>query len=111
VTFKMLLGEPQTSEVLRITRASGKRLAGSMQRRSDDAVERSLQKESARGVSRQPAIGKGIARMTSVSATIHLVDDDASFRTSIARLLCACGYAVETYASVDEFASFLRTVY
>ena len=40
--------------------------------------------------------------MTSVSATIHIVDDDASFRTSTGRLLRACGYAVETYASAEE---------
>jgi FixJ family two-component response regulator len=31
-----------------------------------------------------------------VSATVHIVDDDASFRTSTGRLLRACGYAVET---------------
>jgi RNA polymerase sigma factor (sigma-70 family) len=37
-----------------------------------------------------------------VSATIHVVDDDASFRTSTGRLLRACGYAVETYASAEE---------
>ena len=40
--------------------------------------------------------------MTSVSVTIHIVDDDASFRTSTGRLLRACGYAVETYASAAE---------
>jgi FixJ family two-component response regulator len=40
--------------------------------------------------------------MTSVSATIHIVDDDASFRTSTGRLLRVCGYAVETYASAEE---------
>jgi FixJ family two-component response regulator len=40
--------------------------------------------------------------VTSVSATIHIVDDDASYRTSTARLLRACGYAVETYASAQE---------
>ena len=39
-----------------------------------------------RGVSHQPALGQGIARMTSVSATIHIVDDNASFRTSTGRL-------------------------
>jgi RNA polymerase sigma factor (sigma-70 family) len=37
-----------------------------------------------------------------VSATIHIVDDDASFRTATGRLLRACGYAVETYASAEE---------
>ena len=40
--------------------------------------------------------------MTSVSATVHIVDDDASFRTSTGRLLRACGCAVETYASAEE---------
>jgi FixJ family two-component response regulator len=40
--------------------------------------------------------------MTSVSATIHIVDDDASFRTSTGRLLRASGYVVETYASAEE---------
>ena len=37
------------------------------------------------------------AGVTSVSAIVHIVDDDASFRTSTGRLLRACGYAVETY--------------
>ena len=40
--------------------------------------------------------------MTSVSATIHIVDDGASFQTSTGRLLRACGYAVETYASAEK---------
>ena len=40
--------------------------------------------------------------MTSASATIHIVDDDASFRTSMGRLLGACGYAVETYGSAEQ---------
>ena len=43
-----------------------------------------------------------MARVTSVSAIVHIVDDDASFRTSTGRLLRACGYAVETYASAEE---------
>ena len=43
-----------------------------------------------------------MAGVTSVSATIDIVDDDASFRTSTGRLLRACGYAVETYASAEE---------
>jgi RNA polymerase sigma factor (sigma-70 family) len=40
--------------------------------------------------------------VTSASATIHIVDDDASFRTSTRRLLRACGYAVETYDSAEQ---------
>ena len=43
-----------------------------------------------------------MAGVTSVSAVVHIVDDDASFRTSTGRLLRACGYAVETYASAEE---------
>jgi FixJ family two-component response regulator len=35
--------------------------------------------------------------------TVHVVDDDAPFRDSMARLLRAMGYVVETYASGDEF--------
>lgn len=34
---------------------------------------------------------------------IHLVDDDTSFRTALARLLRAFGYDVETYRSAGEF--------
>jgi FixJ family two-component response regulator len=33
---------------------------------------------------------------------VHIVDDDPSFRTSTARLLRACGYAVETYESAEQ---------
>jgi FixJ family two-component response regulator len=35
--------------------------------------------------------------------TVHVVDDDASMRTSLARLLQAAGYAVRVYASAGEF--------
>src|ERR671910_1150501 len=45
--------------------------------------------------------------VTSVSAIVHVVDDDASFRTSIGRLLRACGYAVETYESAEELLTRL----
>ena len=55
-----------------------------------------------RSVSRQPAPGQDMAGVTSVSAVVHIVDDDASFRTSTGRLLRACGYAVETYASAEQ---------
>jgi FixJ family two-component response regulator len=37
-----------------------------------------------------------------VSAVVHIVDDDASFRTAIQRLLRASGYAVETYESAEQ---------
>jgi RNA polymerase sigma factor (sigma-70 family) len=37
--------------------------------------------------------------MTNVSPIIHIVDDDASFRTAIGDLLSACGYRVALYES------------
>jgi RNA polymerase sigma factor (sigma-70 family) len=37
-----------------------------------------------------------------VSAVVHIIDDDASFRNSTGRLLRACGYAVETYESAEQ---------
>ena len=43
-----------------------------------------------------------MAGVTSVSPVVHIVDDDASFRTATGRLLRACGYAVETYESAEE---------
>jgi FixJ family two-component response regulator len=42
-----------------------------------------------------------------MSAIIHIVDDDASFRTSTGRLLRACGYAVETYESAEHLLTRL----
>lgn len=35
---------------------------------------------------------------------VHVVDDDESLRTAVARLLRAAGYEVRTYASAGEFA-------
>jgi FixJ family two-component response regulator len=40
--------------------------------------------------------------MTNVSPIIHIVDDDASFRTAIADLLSACGYRVSLYESAKQ---------
>ena len=40
---------------------------------------------------------------------IHVVDDDASFRKAISRLLRAGGYAVRTFASATEFLQSART--
>ncbi len=40
--------------------------------------------------------------MTTVPPIVHVVDDDASFRTAIARLLGASGYQVALYGSASE---------
>jgi RNA polymerase sigma factor (sigma-70 family) len=37
-----------------------------------------------------------------MSAVVHIIDDNASFRNSTGRLLRACGYAVETYQSAEQ---------
>jgi len=39
----------------------------------------------------------------STEATVHVVDDDASWRTSVRRLLTAAGYRVALYASAEQF--------
>src|SRR5262245_12305635 len=36
-------------------------------------------------------------------ATVYIIDDDASFRTSLSRLLRVEDYDVETFASAEEF--------
>ncbi len=41
--------------------------------------------------------------MNILEPVVHIVDDDESIRTSLARLLCALGYAVKTHASGNEF--------
>ena len=41
--------------------------------------------------------------MTSPLPTVHVVDDDASFRNSVARLLQASGYRVALYDSGEHF--------
>ncbi|MBX3732351.1 MAG: response regulator transcription factor [Verrucomicrobiae bacterium] len=43
-----------------------------------------------------------------VPATVHLVDDDASFLRSLSRLLRASGYAVVTHPSAKEFLKSLQ---
>jgi FixJ family two-component response regulator len=40
--------------------------------------------------------------MTTVPPIVHVVDDDASFRTAVARLLGASGYSVALYGSASE---------
>jgi FixJ family two-component response regulator len=44
--------------------------------------------------------------MTATLGTVHVVDDDVSWRTSVARLLSVAGYQVVSYESA---ASFLET--
>jgi len=41
--------------------------------------------------------------MSVPAATVHLVDDDASFLTAISRLLRSSGFSVKTYLSAHEF--------
>lgn len=36
--------------------------------------------------------------------TVHIVDDDESFRTAVSRLIRAAGYEVRTYGSAGDFA-------
>jgi len=41
--------------------------------------------------------------MSATESTVHVVDDDASFRAAISRLLRASGFAVKAYSSATEF--------
>ena len=40
--------------------------------------------------------------MSTAVPTIHVVDDDASFRKSVSRLLLTCGYSVTAYETATE---------
>src|SRR6185436_135938 len=53
-------------------------------------------------VSLHSAVGEGAGCMTP-SAMIHVVDDDASFRTAVGELLSASGYRVALYESAHAF--------
>jgi FixJ family two-component response regulator len=53
-----------------------------------------------RGVSGQP---ENRQMATSRSLSVAVIDDDASVRTALRRLLQAAGYAVQTSASAEEF--------
>jgi FixJ family two-component response regulator len=44
-----------------------------------------------------------IARMKSPAATVYVVDDDASVRKSLSRLISEAGYRVQAYTSPREF--------
>ena len=60
------------------------------------------------GGKRQPGGGgvpharRSEAERHDVPATVHVVDDDASMRTSLARLLGGAGYGVACYATAEE---------
>jgi DNA-binding NtrC family response regulator len=41
--------------------------------------------------------------MPASKCTIAIVEDDASFRRALERLLCASGFEVHTFASAEEF--------
>jgi FixJ family two-component response regulator len=41
--------------------------------------------------------------MSSIESTVYVVDDDASFRTAVSRLLRASGFTVKAYSSATEF--------
>ena len=47
--------------------------------------------------------------MNAAKPVIHVVDDDASFRNAIARLVRAGGYGVQLFASATEFLQSART--
>ena len=48
--------------------------------------------------------------MTPAQPIIHVVDDDASFRTAVTRLLRAAKYEVRSYASASEFLAAIPGV-
>ena len=45
--------------------------------------------------------------MADPSSIVHVVDDDASFRTAIADLLSACNYRVALYQSAEQLLEVL----
>ena len=47
--------------------------------------------------------------MTNLSARIAIVDDDASVRKALARLLSASSFDIDTYGSARDFLASLRT--
>ena len=45
--------------------------------------------------------------MTTLPPIIHVVDDDASFRSALGELLSACGYRVALYDSAEQLLQTL----
>jgi FixJ family two-component response regulator len=50
----------------------------------------------------RPAVGPGTTRMSDETPTVHVVDDDGSFRNAVGRMLRAAGYEVALYPSADQ---------
>jgi CheY-like chemotaxis protein len=46
--------------------------------------------------------------MSEARPVVHIVDDDVSFLSAVARLLRVAGYTVQTFASAAEFLARLR---
>ena len=61
-----------------------------------------LLEQRARALVHQPAVVSGPGRAVAAS-TIYVIDDDASMRRSLARLLSAVDLQVQTFASAEEF--------
>src|SRR5262249_36136691 len=71
--------------------------------RGSRCLSRSQRADSPRaGSARQEATAGGKA-MQEATPTVFVVDDEASVRKAIARLLCSAGLHVETFASAHEF--------
>lgn len=87
----------------------GHREAGDSQRMAREAVEQNLGTSAADSddqsapVLRSPGRGIHEEDITEDHPTVFVVDDDASARRSVARLLRSAGCAVETHASAAEF--------
>lgn len=56
---------------------------------------------------RRRSEGGSASEIARTTATIHVVDDDASFRKSIAQLLKLCGHNVALYESAEELLQAL----
>jgi CheY-like chemotaxis protein len=61
-----------------------------------------LLEQRARALAHQPAVVSGPGQAVTAS-TIYVIDDDASMRRSLARLLSAVDLQVQTFASAEEF--------
>ena len=62
-----------------------------------------LLEQRARPVVHQPAVRVGSRSRAVAASTIYVIDDDASMRRSLARLLSAVNLQVQTFQSAEEF--------